>query len=74
MFVRIYTGEDGQSHLEEMIAPTEPIHRITTKPGEDLVFRTSTVNSFSDYHNPSRRQYLFAVSYTHLTLPTILRV
>ena len=39
MFVRIYTGDDGQSHMEEMDAPTESIHRIATKPGEDLVFR-----------------------------------
>jgi len=61
MFVRIYTGNDGQSHLEEMAAPEEAIHRIPTKPGEDLVFRTSTVNSFSDWHNPSRRQYLFVL-------------
>jgi len=61
MFVRIYTGDDGQSHLEEMAAPEEAIHRIPTKPGEDLVFRTSTVNSFSDWHNPSRRQYLFVL-------------
>ena len=30
MFVRINTGEDGQSLLEEMIAPTEHINRITT--------------------------------------------
>ena len=61
MFVRIYTGDDGQSHLEEMDAPTEPVHRIATKPGEDLVFRRSPENSFSDWHNPSRRQYHFVL-------------
>ncbi|MCH7738287.1 MAG: hypothetical protein IH872_12910 [Chloroflexi bacterium] len=59
--MRIYTGDDGQSHLEEMDAPTEPVHRIATKPGEDLVFRRSPENSFSDWHNPSRRQYLFVL-------------
>ena len=39
MFVRIYTGNDGQSHMEEMAALTASVPRIPTKPGEDLVFR-----------------------------------
>ena len=61
MIVRIYTGDDGQSHLEDLDAPKEPVLRVATKPGEDLVFRTSVENSFSDWHNPSRRQYLFVI-------------
>ena len=61
MIVRIYTGDDGQSHFEDLDAPTEPVQRVTTKPGEDLVFRRSPENSFSDWHNPSRRQYLFVI-------------
>tara|TARA_B100000029_G_scaffold446642_1_gene467926 strand:+ start:377 stop:712 length:336 start_codon:yes stop_codon:yes gene_type:complete len=61
MFVRIYTGDDGQSHLEQMELPAEGLHRVATKAGEDLVFRKSVENSFSDWHNPSRRQYLFIV-------------
>ena len=61
MFVRIYTGDDGQSHMEQQDLPTEGVHRIATKSGEDLVFRTSVENSFSDWHNPGRRQYLFVV-------------
>ena len=61
MIVRIYTGDDGQSHFEDLDAFTEPVRRIATKPGEDLVFRRSLENSFSDWHNPSRRQYLFVI-------------
>jgi len=61
MIVRIYTGDDGQSHFEDMDAPTEQTHRVATKPGEDLIFRTSAENSFSDWHNPGRRQYLFII-------------
>ena len=61
MIVRIYTGDDGQSHFEDLDAFTEPVRRIATKPGEDLVFRRSPENSFSDWHNPSRRQYLFVL-------------
>ena len=61
MIVRLFTGDDGQSHFEEMEAPTEEVHRVATKPGEDLVFRRSAENSFSDWHHPSRRQYLFVI-------------
>ena len=58
MMVRIYTGEDGQSHFEDLDLATGDVVRIPTKPGEDLVFRRSAENSFSDWHHPSRRQYL----------------
>ena len=61
MIVRIYTGDDGQSHFEDLDPPTESVQRIATKAGEDLVFRKSTENSFSDWHHPSRRQYLFVI-------------
>ncbi len=62
MFVRIYTGDDGQSHMEEMDALTESVHRIATKPGEDLVFRNFEEDRPSEWHNPSRRQYLFVLN------------
>jgi hypothetical protein len=58
MLVRIYTGNDGQSHLEEIGMPGEDVLRVATKAGEDLVFRKSAENSFSDWHHPTRRQYL----------------
>ncbi len=61
MFARIYTGDDGQSHMEEMDPPSETVHRISTKPGEDLVFRKFEENRASEWHNPTRRQYLFVL-------------
>lgn len=61
MFVRIYTGDDSQSHLEQLDAPTDTVHRIATKPGEDLVFRTFEDNREATWHNPTRRQYLFVL-------------
>ncbi|MDA1128002.1 MAG: hypothetical protein O2913_04790 [Chloroflexi bacterium] len=61
MIVRIYTGDDGQSHFEELGFPNDATQRIGTKAGEDLIFRRSTENSFSDWHNPGRRQYLFVI-------------
>ena len=62
MFVRIYTGDDGQSHMEEMDGVVEPSTRIATKPGEDLVFRTFEEGRAVEWHNPTRRQYLFMLN------------
>ena len=61
MLTRIYTGADGQSHFEDLGLPADDIHRIATKPGEDLVFRHSAANAFSDWHHPTRRQYLIVL-------------
>ena len=61
MLVRIYTGNDGQSHFEDVGMPSEDALRVTTKAGEDLVFRKSSADSFSDWHQPTRRQYLIVL-------------
>ena len=61
MLVRIYTGDDGQSHFEELALPVEDVLRVAAKPGEDVVFRRSAENGFSDWHHPSRRQYLIVL-------------
>ena len=61
MLVRIYTGDDGHSHFEDLGMHSDDVLRINTKPGEDLVFRKSAENSLSDWHHPSRRQYLIVL-------------
>ena len=35
MLVRIYTGDDGQSHFEDLDLPEPDVQRIATKPGEE---------------------------------------
>ena len=63
MIVRIYTGEDSESHFEDLPQlPPGEVDRIGTKSGEDLVFRHSQEDSFSDWHHPTRRQYLIVLS------------
>ena len=62
MFVRIYTGDDGQSHFEDLDLPEPDVQRIATKTGEDLVFRRTVADRPTDWHNPTRRQYLIVVS------------
>ena len=62
MLVRIFTGDDGQSHFEDLGLPEPDVQRIATKPGEDLVFRRTAVDRPTEWHNPTRRQYLVVVS------------
>jgi mannose-6-phosphate isomerase-like protein (cupin superfamily) len=62
MLIRIYTGDDGQSHFEDLGLPDADVQRITTKSGEDLVFRRTPEDRPAEWHNPTRRQYLIVVS------------
>ena len=62
MLIRIYTGGDGQSHFEDLGLPDADVQRITTKSGEDLVFRRTPEDRPAEWHNPTRRQYLIVVS------------
>jgi hypothetical protein len=39
MIVRIYTGNDGQTHFEDLPLPAEEIHNVAIQAGADLVFR-----------------------------------
>ena len=61
MITWIYPGYDGRSHLEDLEFTGGEDERVTPKPGQDLIFRQFAPNRFSDWHHPSRRQYLFIV-------------
>ena len=58
---RLYTGPDGQSHLEELDLASHPefTSLLATK---GIVFRTSQPGHFSDWHNAPRRQFVITVS------------
>ena len=62
MITRIYTGSDGQSHFEELDYPAPAVERVAIKQGDDMVFRRAEAGRVSDWHHPSRRQYLFILS------------
>ena len=59
--VRLYTGDDGESHLEELDVASHPalgaLHRAT-----NVVFRRQEPGYSVDWHNAPRRQYIFNVS------------
>ena len=62
MIVRLYTGDDGQAHLEEVILPEDDFQSVNVDPALGLTFRRSPVGGFSDWHNAPRRQYVVTLS------------
>lgn len=58
---RIYTGSDGQSHMEDMDLTNHPdlpsLQTITS-----ILFRTHEPGRFSDWHTESRRNYIITLS------------
>ena len=59
--IRLYTGDDGQSHIEELDLAS---HHSLGDPAAtaSISFRESPVGRFSDWHNAPRRQYVITVS------------
>ena len=62
MIVRIYTGDDGQSHFEEvdMESGSHPWGDLRGATG--VIFNRSQIGSFSDWHNAPRRQFVITLS------------
>ncbi len=62
MLVRMYTGNDGQTHFEDLHMPAEAIQNVAIQAGSDIVFRRFPADYFSDWHTAPRRQYIFVLS------------
>src|SRR6266446_2234109 len=59
--VRLYTGKDGQTHIEELDPTTHP-ELTTLQPTKGIVFRTTKPGHFSDWHNAPRRQFVITLA------------
>lgn len=59
--IRLYTGEDGQSHIEELDLTSHPNLRDPAATAS-ISFRESPSGRFVDWHNAPRRQYVITVS------------
>jgi len=62
--VRVYTGEDGESHLEELELPYEKIanaERTAMQGATGIQFRRAPVGDFQDFHIAPRRQYVITL-------------
>jgi quercetin dioxygenase-like cupin family protein len=59
--IRLYTGPDGQSHLEELDLASHP-ELTSPQATTNIVFRTTQPGHFSDWHNAPRRQYVITLA------------
>ena len=58
---RLYSGDDGESHIEELDLASHP--DLTALHGaKGVVFRSTAPGYFSDWHNAPRRQYIITLS------------
>ncbi len=62
MIIRLYTGQDGQAHFEDLKVPAGDTETIALTPGADMTFRSSPDGSFGDWHNGPRLQYVIVLS------------
>ena len=62
MIIRLYTGEDGQSHVEELKMPSGEATSVALKAGADMTFHHNPEGHLSDWHNAPRRQYVIFLS------------
>ena len=62
MFVRLYSGQDGQSHFEELdIREGSPLFS-KTHPGVEVVFKNNPPSQGVEWHTAPRRRYLITLS------------
>ena len=59
--VRLYTGDDGETHVEELELSSHP-DLTMLQAATGISFRESQPGRFSDWHNAPRRQYTITIS------------
>jgi len=59
---RLYTGDDGESHFEDLEIPLKSAGEIgklsETEPATGIIFRETSPDYDYDWHNAPRRQYI----------------
>ena len=58
---RLYSGDDGESHMEELDLASHP-ELSALHDAKGVVFRSTPPGSFSDWHTAPRRQYIITLS------------
>jgi hypothetical protein len=65
MMIRLYTGEDGESHFEE-IAPSfswdDGLWRAPLEATTGIIFTRHPAGHFLGWHNAPRRQYVIILT------------
>ncbi len=60
--VRLFTGDDGQSHFEEMDMTEAGGFLFATHPVTGVVFKNDPATHLGGFHNAPRRQYCITLS------------
>lgn len=61
---RIYTGEDSQSHFEDLEIPLKPAQFGTMSalvPASGVIFRETPAEGYLDFHPAPRRQFVITL-------------
>src|SRR3984893_12181589 len=62
---RLYSGDDQQSHLEELkmpFAPGQLAEQTPLQPATGVIFTRMAPGAFVDWHNAPRRQYVITLA------------
>lgn len=59
---RLYTGDDGKSHFENLEDRGDAAFFDTVQPAKGLVFRKAERPRILDWHRPARRQWVITLS------------
>jgi len=62
MFLRVYSGDDGQSHFEELEIPFGPDGRSPVQEVRSISFHRQEPGRFLDFHTVSERSYFITLS------------
>lgn len=64
-FCRLYTGDDGRSHFEDLDQAEQSKHFLSTLPAKALVFKNDTNrDDLHGWHTAPRRQWCITLSGT----------
>ena len=62
MITRLYTGDDGQSHFEELDMDVGPYPWRELRTATGIMFRHDEPGKFLDWHPAPRRQFVITLS------------
>ena len=62
MIVRLYSGDDGESHFEDLELPEARVQHSAMQTAGGMTFSRMQSGRFDDWHTAPRRQYLFTLS------------
>ncbi|MFT5447234.1 MAG: hypothetical protein ACI9DC_002409 [Gammaproteobacteria bacterium] len=60
-FIRLYTGDDGETHIDQMELESAP-SLTALHDAKRVVFRAMPPGYFNDWHVAPRRQYIITLS------------